>query len=218
MARVHGTFVAVAVGPACGAASVHAEPRGGENGPHRCTHPPRSSGARPQGRGDPARLRREATRIREAAPDARDGAADRRLRAGDRRHGGPGRRGRGRCQAYWAAVRIWLEGGDPYTPTGPFLPTFTRRGCCRCSRPGRCYRGRSPGSPGAAATILLLLWSIRWATPCAAPDRHPGRPAGFPLAANLTRATSTCCSRSPCSAPQFTGPRLGRLLWGWRRG
>src|SRR3954468_13400604 len=26
------------------------------------------------------------------------------------------------ARAYWAAVRIWLEGGDPYHPTGPFLP------------------------------------------------------------------------------------------------
>ena len=26
------------------------------------------------------------------------------------------------AQAYWAAVRIWLEGGNPYHPTGPFLP------------------------------------------------------------------------------------------------
>ena len=26
------------------------------------------------------------------------------------------------ARAYWAAVRIWLGGGDPYRPTGPFLP------------------------------------------------------------------------------------------------
>jgi hypothetical protein len=26
------------------------------------------------------------------------------------------------AHAYWAAVRLWLAGGDPYHPTGPFLP------------------------------------------------------------------------------------------------
>jgi len=26
------------------------------------------------------------------------------------------------ARAYWAGVRIWLNGGDPYHPTGPFLP------------------------------------------------------------------------------------------------
>ena len=26
------------------------------------------------------------------------------------------------ARAYWAGVRIWLEGGDPYHPVGPFLP------------------------------------------------------------------------------------------------
>ena len=26
------------------------------------------------------------------------------------------------ARAYWAAVRIWLNGGDPYPPAGPFLP------------------------------------------------------------------------------------------------
>ena len=26
------------------------------------------------------------------------------------------------ARAYWAGVRIWLGGGDPYHPTGPFLP------------------------------------------------------------------------------------------------
>src|SRR4029453_16365153 len=26
------------------------------------------------------------------------------------------------ARAYWAGVRIWLSGGDPYHPTGPFLP------------------------------------------------------------------------------------------------
>ena len=26
------------------------------------------------------------------------------------------------ARAYWGAVRIWLNGGDPYHPSGPFLP------------------------------------------------------------------------------------------------
>src|SRR5450432_3781426 len=26
------------------------------------------------------------------------------------------------ARAYWGAVRIWLNGGDPYHPSGPFAP------------------------------------------------------------------------------------------------
>ena len=26
------------------------------------------------------------------------------------------------ARAYWAGVRIWISGGDPYRATGPFLP------------------------------------------------------------------------------------------------
>ena len=26
------------------------------------------------------------------------------------------------AQAYWAAGRLWLNGGDPYHPSGPFMP------------------------------------------------------------------------------------------------
>ena len=89
------------------------------------------------------------------------------------------------ARAYWAGVRIWLNGGDPYHPTGPFLPYVYAPGCCRCSRRGRCCRGTSRGSSGAA-TILLLLWTVHWAY-----HRRPLTTAvivtllAFPVGANL---------------------------------
>ncbi len=33
-----------------------------------------------------------------------------------------GEEGGADARAYWAAVRVWLNGGDPYHPSGPFLP------------------------------------------------------------------------------------------------
>ena len=73
-------------------------------------------------------------------------------------------------------------------------PTSTRRGCCRCSRRGRSCRGTSPGSSGAAATILLLLWTIHWAyrrrpLTTAVIVARPGLPVRRPTS---TPATSTC--------------------------
>ena len=54
------------------------------------------------------------------------------------------------ARAYWAGVRIWLNGGNPYTRPARSCRTSTPRGCCRCSRRGRSCRGTSPGSSGAA--------------------------------------------------------------------
>ena len=101
------------------------------------------------------------------------------------------------AQAYWAAVRIWLEGGNPYHPTGPFLPyvyapwmlpLFTPWSLLPWEVAWFVYRG---------ATILLLLWSIRWAYSRApAAHRDPRRASSRSRSRRTsTPGTSTCCSR-----------------------
>ena len=124
------------------------------------------------------------------------------------------------ARAYWAGVRIWLNGGDPYHPTGRSCRTSTRRGCCRCSRPGRCCRGTSPGSCGAARSCSLLLWTIHWAyrqRPLA--TAVVAAALAFPIAANLdtgqhhARAWRCCSGRRSsrdrawpaCSGPSRRG-------------
>ena len=128
-------------------------------------------------------------------------------RGGRRRR--PGVLGRASGSGSTAATRT--------TRPGRSCRTSTRRGCCRCSRRGRCCRGTSPGSSGAAATILLLLWTIHWAY-----RRRPLTTAvivavlAFPFGANLDTGNINLQLTLMLWAAQFTGPRLGRPAVGAR--
>ena len=67
------------------------------------------------------------------------------------------------AQAYWAAVRIWLEGGDPYHPLGPFLPYVYAPWMLPLFAPWALLPWDVAWFAWRGGTILLLLWSIRWA-------------------------------------------------------
>ena len=67
------------------------------------------------------------------------------------------------AQAYWAAVRIWLEGGDPYHPLGPFLPYVYAPWMLPLFIPWALLPWEVAWFVWRGGTILLLLWSIRWA-------------------------------------------------------
>ena len=115
----------------------------------------------------------------------------------------------GDAQAYWAAVRIWLEGGDPYHPTGPFLPYVY-----------------APWMLPLFVPWALLPWDVAWfvyrggddpAAPVVDPlGLHPapaadGDPRPDPRVPDRRRtstpATSTCCWRSRCSGRSSRGRR-----------
>ena len=66
------------------------------------------------------------------------------------------------ARAYWAGVRLWLNGGDPYHPTGPFLPYVYAPWMLPLFALVRAALGRGLVRL-ARATILLLLWTIHWA-------------------------------------------------------
>ena len=103
----------------------------------------------------------------------------------------------GDAQAYWAAVRIWLEGGDPYHPTGPFLPYVYAPWMLPLFIPWALLPWDVAWFVWRGGTILLLLWSIRWAytrRPLATAVLGPPR---VPLRRRTsTPGTSTCCWRS----------------------
>ena len=160
-------------------------------------------------------LRREASRLRDPRRIVADRAAQPHfslLAAGhDRPRRGrpaptPGRTGPASGSGSTAATRT--------TRPGRSCRTSTRRGCCRCSRRGRSCRGTSPGSCGAVGTILLLLWTIHWAY-----RRRPLTTAvivallAFPFGANLDTGNINLQLTLMLWAAQFTGPRLGGLLW-----
>jgi Glycosyltransferase family 87 len=118
------------------------------------------------------------------------------------------------AQAYWAAVRIWLEGGNPYHPTGPFLPYVYAPWMLPLFAPWALLPWEVAWFAWRGATILLLLWSIRWAY-----SRRPLPTAilvallAFPMAANLDTGNINVLLALMVFGAQFTGPRLGGALW-----
>ena len=118
------------------------------------------------------------------------------------------------ARAYWAGVRIWLNGGDPYHPTGPFLPYVYAPWMLPLFAPWAVLPWDVAWFAWRVGTILLLLWTIDWAY-----RRQPLTTAltvamlGFPFGANLDTGNINLQLTLMLWAAQFTGPRLGGLLW-----
>ena len=118
------------------------------------------------------------------------------------------------ARAYWAGVRIWLNGGDPYHPTGPFMPYVYAPWMLPLFVPWALLPWDVAWFVWRVGTILLLLWTIHWAY-----RRRPLTTAvtiavlGFPLGANLDTGNINLQLTLMLWAAQFTGPRLGGLLW-----
>jgi hypothetical protein len=118
------------------------------------------------------------------------------------------------ARAYWAGVRIWLNGGDPYHPTGPFLPYVYAPWMLPLFAPWALLPWDVAWFVWRAGTILLLLWTIHWAY-----SRQPLPTAivvaflAFPFGANLDTGNINLQLTLMLWAAQFTGPRLGGLLW-----
>ena len=119
------------------------------------------------------------------------------------------------AQAYWAAVRIWLEGGDPYHPLGPFLPYVYAPWMLPLFVPWALLPWDVAWFVWRGATILLLLWSIRWAY-----TRRPLPTAillallFFPIGANLDTGNINLLLALALFGAQFTSGRVGGLIWG----
>ena len=118
------------------------------------------------------------------------------------------------AQAYWAAVRLWLEGGNPYHPTGPFLPYVYAPWMLPLFAPWALLPWDVAWFVWRGGTILLLLWSIRWAY-----ARRPLPTAvlvtllAFPMAANLDTGNINMLLALLVFGAHFTGPRLGGAMW-----
>ena len=118
------------------------------------------------------------------------------------------------ARAYWAGVRIWLNGGDPYHPTGPFLPYVYAPWMLPLFTPWAALPWDVAWFVWRGGTILLLLWTIHWAY-----RRRPLTTAvivfvlGFPLGANLDTGNINLQLTLMLWGAQFTGPVVGGLLW-----
>jgi hypothetical protein len=118
------------------------------------------------------------------------------------------------ARAYWAGVRIWLNGGDPYHPTGPFLPYVYAPWMLPLFAPWALLPWDVAWVVWRGGTILLLLWTVHWAY-----HRRPLTTAvvvallAFPVGANLDTGNINLLLTLMLWAAQFTGPRMGGMLW-----
>ncbi|HEY0442656.1 MAG TPA: glycosyltransferase family 87 protein [Candidatus Limnocylindrales bacterium] len=119
------------------------------------------------------------------------------------------------ARAYWAGVRIWINGGDPYHPTGPFLPYVYAPWMLPLFAPWALMPWDVAWFLWRGATILLLLWTIDWAY-----RRRPLDTAivvailAFPMAANLDTGNITLLLAIALFGAQFLRPRMAGFLWG----
>jgi hypothetical protein len=118
------------------------------------------------------------------------------------------------ARAYWAGVRIWLNGGDPYDPQGPFLPYIYAPWMLPLFAPWALLPWDVAWFVWRGGTIILWLWTIDWAY-----RRRPLEAAivvaalGFSFAANLDLGNITLLLALLLFGAQFVGPRLGGLIW-----
>ncbi len=118
------------------------------------------------------------------------------------------------ARAYWAGVRIWLAGGDPYHPGGVFLPYVYAPWMLPLFLPWALLPWNVAWVVWRGANILLFLWSAEWAY-----RRHPLATAVvflvmlLPLAATFDTGNVTLLLALAIWLAQFTGPRVGGALW-----
>jgi hypothetical protein len=118
------------------------------------------------------------------------------------------------ARAYWAGVRIWLGGGDPYHPGGVFLPYVYAPWMLPLFLPWALLPWNVAWVVWRGANVLLFLWSAEWAY-----RRHPLAATGvivllsLPLAATFDTGNVTLLLALAIWAAQFSGPRVGGALW-----
>ncbi len=116
--------------------------------------------------------------------------------------------------AYWASVRIWLAGGDPYTAVGPFMPYVYAPWMLPFFLPWALLPWDVAWFAWRGATVILLFWTAGWAY-----ARHPLATAAavlllsFPIAANVDTGNINLILVFMLWAAQISGPRLAGLLW-----
>src|SRR5688572_2803212 len=118
------------------------------------------------------------------------------------------------ARAYWAGVRIWLNGGDPYHPIGPFLPYVYAPWMLPLFAPWALLPWDVAWFVWRGGTILALLWTIHWAY-----RQRPLETAmvvallGFSFGVNLDTGNINLLLTLLLWGAQFTGPVVAGLLW-----
>jgi hypothetical protein len=118
------------------------------------------------------------------------------------------------ARAYWAAVRVWLAGGNPYAPADPFLPYVYAPWLLPLFAPWALLPWDVAWFIWRVTNVALLAWSISWA--------YRRRPLATAIAVvaltpailvNLDTGNVNIILVLMIWAAQFVGPRLSGLLW-----
>ena len=118
------------------------------------------------------------------------------------------------ARAYWGGVRVWLAGGDPMLPPQPYLPYVYAPWSVPLFLPWALLPWDVAWIVWRGLNVLLLVWTAGWAY-----QRQPLPTAillcilAAPIAATLDTGNLTLFCALGVWAAQFTGPRLGGLLW-----
>lgn len=118
------------------------------------------------------------------------------------------------ARAYWAAVRIWLNGGDPYHPAGPFLPYVYAPWMLPLFAPWAILPWDVAWVVWRGSSVILLCWSLDWAY-----RRRPLATAvaflilAFPIGANLDTGNINLFLVFMLWGAQSVPPRVAGLLW-----
>ena len=118
------------------------------------------------------------------------------------------------ARAYWGAVRVWLDGGDPLRPPTPYLPYVYVPWSVPLFLPWAVLPWDVAWFLWRGANVILLLWTAGWAY-----RRHPLATAllvvlmAAPIAATLDTGNITLFAALAVWAAMFVGPRVGGGLW-----
>lgn len=116
--------------------------------------------------------------------------------------------------AYWAGIRVWLAGGDPYAPPAPYLPYVYAPWSLPLFVPWALLPWSVAWTFWRGLDLVLLIWSTHWAY-----KRHPLATAvavailAAPIAATLDTGNVTFLLAMMIWAAHFAGPRLAGALW-----
>ncbi|HEX7592173.1 MAG TPA: glycosyltransferase family 87 protein [Candidatus Limnocylindrales bacterium] len=117
-------------------------------------------------------------------------------------------------RAYWAAGRLWLNAGDPYHPSGPFMPYVYSPWMLPIFVPWSTLPWDVAWFVWRGATTIGLLWTVHWAY-----KRRPMTTGillvllAFPMAANLDTGNINLPLTLLIFGAQFSGPATAGLLW-----
>ncbi|MBA2255401.1 MAG: DUF2029 domain-containing protein [Chloroflexi bacterium] len=118
------------------------------------------------------------------------------------------------ARAYWAGVRIWITGADPFHPEGAFLPYVYAPWSIPLFLPWAALPWSVAWFLWRGLSVLLFAWTVAWAY-----QRRPLATAllvlflVMPIAVTLDTGNLQMFLVLAVFGAQFVGPKLGGALW-----